>query len=64
MKKPSTADMKRELMKLLLEYQQKVCDDFNSGQINEMEYLQKCIPIGMHDMINQAIDNAWSKVIP
>lgn len=64
MKKPSTADLKRELVTLLLEHQEKASDDFNNGRITEMTYLQRSIPVGMHDMIDQAIENAWSKVIP
>ena len=64
MKKPSTADLKRELVALLLEHQQKASDDFEEGIINEYAYLQRSIPVGMHDMIDQAIENVWSKVIP
>ena len=64
MKKPSTADFKHELVTLLLEHQEKASKDFYNGDIDEMAYLQRSIPVGMHEMIDQAIENAWSKVIP
>lgn len=64
MRKPSTADLKRELTVLMLEHQQNASNDFEEGLISKYEYLQRSIPVGMHEMIDQAIENAWSKVTP
>jgi hypothetical protein len=63
-KRPSTADLKDELIKLFIDHQRQVDDQYEAGEIDHLKYLQRSIPVGMTDIINKAIEIAHGRKTP